>query len=182
MAETVLDHILIELRQAAAHEYSQRGELKNLRVVGHTPKNDHFIYDVCADFADGSEKLAVKVYRSNKCGGNAKAVAKAENANLQYVQQAVLKKKLSGIPHPLGDFSEHAAVVTDKISGLPLQSIVMKAALLPGYADQESIAHVARRAGEWLRAFHKASADMPEPCDGEEIMAGMERIWRSCGD
>ena len=98
MAETVLDHILIELRQIAAHEYSGRGELKNLRVVGHTPKNDHFIYDVCADLADGSEKLAVKVYRSNKCGGNAKAVAKTENANLQYIQQAVLKKKLSGIP------------------------------------------------------------------------------------
>ena len=180
MAETVLDHILIELRQIAAHEYSGRGELKNLRVVGHTPKNDHFIYDVCADLADGSEKLAVKVYRSNKCGGNAKAVAKTENANLQYIQQAVLKKKLSGIPHPLGDFSEHSAVVTDKISGLPLQSIIMKAALLPGFADNGSIALVARRTGEWLKAFHKVTSDMPEPFDGNVLMASLEKLCESC--
>src|SRR5579871_6367401 len=121
MAETVLDQILVELRQVAAQEYSHRGEFKNLRVVGHTPKADHFIYDVCADFADGTEKLAIKIYRSNKCGGNAKGVAKAENANLLHVQHALSKKKLDGVPRALGDFSEHGAVVTEKISGLPLQ-------------------------------------------------------------
>ena len=59
------------------------------------------------------------------------------------------------------DFSRHGAVVTDKLAGTPLQSIIMKAALLPGYADEKSIGVVARRAGEWLRAFHKASSDMP---------------------
>src|SRR5579863_7914039 len=101
MAETMLEQILVELRQVAAQQFSQRGEFKNLRVVGHTPKSDHFIYDVCADFAEGSEKLAVKIYRANKCGGNAKAVAKTENSNLQYVQQALAKKKLGGVPRPL---------------------------------------------------------------------------------
>src|SRR5947209_4485604 len=180
MAETVLDQILTELRPIVAHEYAHRGEFKNLRVVGHTPKNDHFIYDLCADFAEGNEKLAAKIYRSNKCGGNAKAVARAENSNLQFVQNAVLKKKLTGVPRPLGDFSEHAAVVTDKVSGLPLQSIIMKAALLPGFADNGSIALVARRAGEWLRGFHKATAEMPEPFDGTLLMTSLEKLCDSC--
>lgn len=180
MAETVLEQILVELRRAAAQRYSHRSELKNLRVVGHTPKSDHFIYDVCADFADGSEKLAVKMYRANKCGGNAKAVARAENTNLLFVQQTLQRKKLDGVPQLLGDFSDHGAVVTDKISGLPLQSIIMKAALLPGFADNGSIALVARRAGEWLRAFHKASSDMPEPFDGQAIMNSLEKLCESC--
>lgn len=180
MAETVLDQILVELRVAAANRYSEHGELKNLRVVGHTPKTDHFIYDVCADFADGSERMAVKIYRANKCGGNAKAVAKVENANLQYLQQALQKKKLGGVPHLLGDFSDYGAVVTDKVSGLPLQSIIMKAALLPGFADNGSIALVARRAGEWLRVFHKASADMPEPFDGQGLLTSLEKLCESC--
>jgi hypothetical protein len=180
MAETILDQILVELRQDAAQQFPQRSEFKNLRVVGHTPKSDHFIYDVCADFADGSEKLAIKIYRANKCGGNAKALAKAENANLQYIQQALVKKKLAGIPRPLGDFTNHGAVITDKISGLPLQSIIMKAALLPGFADNGSIALVARRAGEWLRTFHKACAGMPEPFDGSELLSSLEKLCESC--
>ena len=180
MAETVLDQILVELRHAAAQRYPHRGELRNLRVVGHTPKSDHFIYDVCADFADGSEKLAVKMYRANKCGGNAKAVARAENANLQFLQQALPRKKLDGVPQLLGDFSDHGAVVTDKISGLPLQSIIMKAALLPGFADNGSIALVARRAGEWLRGFHKASSEQPEPFDANALLTSLEKLCESC--
>src|SRR5215467_9574510 len=87
MAETVLDQILVELRQAAAQQYSERGELKNLRVVGHTPKNDHFIYDVCIDFAEGSERVAIKIYRAGRSGSNIKAVARQENSNLQFVNQ-----------------------------------------------------------------------------------------------
>ena len=55
MAETVLDQILDDLREQAVTHYPQRGDFKNLRVVGHTPKNDHFIYDACLDFADGGE-------------------------------------------------------------------------------------------------------------------------------
>jgi len=71
MAETVLEQILDDLRSQAVTHYPQRGEFKNLRVVGHTPKNDHFIYDVCIDFAEGSERVAIKIYRPGKCGGNA---------------------------------------------------------------------------------------------------------------
>ena len=82
----------------------------------------------------------------------------------------------------IGDFTEHGAVVTEKISGLPLQSIIMKAALLPGFADNGSIALVARRAGEWLRAFHKASSDLPEAFDGEGLMMDLEKLCQSCRD
>jgi hypothetical protein len=176
MAETVLEQILDDLRSKAVTHYPQRGDFKNLRVVGHTPKNDHFIYDVCIDFAEGSERVAIKIYRPGK-SGNAKPVARQENANLQYVNQTLTaKRKLEGIPRVLGDYSDLCAVVTDKVAGLPVQSIIMKAALLPGFADNGSIALVALRAGEWLRAFHKATADAPEPFDGVALIASMEKL------
>jgi hypothetical protein len=180
MPETVLDQVIVGLRESAPELYPDRGGLKNIRVVGHTPKNDHFIYDVCADFLQGTERIAIKVYRANKCGGNAKAVARQENSNLQFVQQTLLKKKLGGVPRQLGDYSELGAVVTEKISGLPLQSIIMKAALLPGFADNGSIALVARRAGEWLKSFHKATADMPEPFDGTALLQNLEKLCKNC--
>ena len=102
MAETVLEQILDDLRSKAVTHYPQRGDFKNLRVVGHTPKNDHFIYDVCIDFAEGSERVAIKIYRPGK-SGNTKSVARQENANLQYVNQTLAKKKLDGVPRVLGD-------------------------------------------------------------------------------
>lgn len=182
MPETVLDQVIARLRESAAGLYPERGELRNLRVVGHTPKNDHFIYDASADFAQGSERIAIKIYRPGKCGGNARAVARQENGNLQFVQQCTQKKKISGTPRVLGDFSEFGAVVTEKIPGLPLQSIIMKAALLPGFADNGSIALVARRAGEWLKAFHKTTAEMPEPFDGSVLMASLEKLCQNCMD
>lgn len=181
MAETVLDQILFDLRNQAATHYPQRGEFKNLRVVGHTPKNDHFIYDACIDFAEGSERVAIKIYRPGKIAGSAKAVARQENNNLQYVNQTLAaKKKLDGIPRVLGDFSELGAVVTEKIAGLPVQSIIMKAALLPGFADNGSIALVAQRTGEWLKGFHKATADAPEPFDGGALITSLEKLCGSC--
>jgi len=181
MPETVLEQILADLRNNAEKYYPRRGELKSLRVVGHTPKNDHFIYDASVEFGDGCERLAIKVYRSGKCCGNAKGVARQENANLQYVNQTVLaKKKLDWIPRVLGDYSEFGAVVTDKVPGLPVQSIIMKAALLPGFADNGSIALVAQRAGEWLRTFHKATADAAEPFDSAGLIASLEKLCQSC--
>lgn len=180
MPESVLDQVIVELRESAAKYYPEHGEARSIRVVGHTPRNDHFVYDVCADFACASERLAIKVYRNGKCGGNGKALARQENLNLQYVHQTLLRKKLAGVPRPIGDHSDLGAVVTEKISGLPLQSIIMKAALLPGFADNGSIALVARRSGEWLKAFHKATADMPEPFDGAALLSGLEKLCQNC--
>src|SRR5215470_8094877 len=180
MAETVLDQILADLRKTAVTYYPHRGELKNLRVVGHTPKNDHMIYDACADFADGSERMAIKIYRPAKCGGNPRPIARQEIANLQFAYQAMVRRKHGGVPRPLGDSSELGTVVTEKISGLPLQSIIMKAALLPGFADNGSIALAAQRAGEWLKVFHKASSDLPEPFDGNSVLSNLEKLCESC--
>src|SRR2546426_588067 len=126
MADSVLDQILTGLRGSAQREFPHRGELKNIRLVGHTPKSDHFIYDVCADFDQGTERIAVKVYRPHKCSGNARGAAEVENGNLQYVNQVCVRKKLTGIPRVLGDFSHDGAVVAEKVCGLPLQSIIMK--------------------------------------------------------
>jgi len=181
MADTILEQILADLRNDAAKHYPQHGELKNVRIVGHTPKSDHFIYDASVEFGEATERVAIKVYRSGKCGGNAKAVARQENSNLEYVNQTVVgRKKLEGVPRLLGDYSEAGAVVTDKIAGLPVQSIIMKAALLPGFADNGSIALVAERAGEWLRTFHKATADVPQPFDGAAVIGSMEKLCQSC--
>lgn len=180
MAETVLEQILADLRKSAVTHYPHQGELKNLRVVGHTPKSDHMIYDACADFAESSERMAIKIYRPAKCGGNPRPVARQEIANLQFAHLAMTRKKHGGVPRPLGDSSELGAVVTEKICGLPLQSIIMKAALLPGFADNGSIGLVACRAGEWLRSFHRATADMPEPFDGVALMSDLEVLCRSC--
>jgi hypothetical protein len=181
MADTILEQILADLRSNAAQYYPRNGELKNVRIVGHTPKSDHFIYDASVEFGDANERVAIKVYRPGKCGGNAKGVARQENANLEYVNQTVVgRKKLDGIPRVLGDYSESGAVVTDKIAGLPVQSIIMKAALLPGFADNGSIALVAERAGEWLRTFHKATADAPQPFDSGALISSLEKLCQSC--
>src|SRR5207248_9805842 len=68
MAENVMDHIVADLRTSAAKHFPDNGELKNVRIVGHTPKTDHFIYDVVVDFETRSERLAAKVYRASKSG------------------------------------------------------------------------------------------------------------------
>ena len=39
-----------------------------MRVVGRTPKLDHYTYEIVLDFAEGSERVSAKVYRAGKCG------------------------------------------------------------------------------------------------------------------
>jgi len=162
MAENAMDQIVAELRQIAPATYPERGELRNVRVVGHTPKTGHYIYDIVVDFAGGSERLAAKIYRPGKNGAaQAKASAQGELASLAAVYKIFEKKKLKGVPRPVGNFTELGAVVAEKFSGLSLQSIVMKAALLPGFDDRGGLALAAQRTGEWLHSFHKATAEMP---------------------
>ncbi len=181
MAENVMEQIVAELRRSGSDYYPQRGELRNIRIVGHTPKNDHYIYDIVADFADGSERLVAKVYRANKCGAlGAKGQARAEANNLANIYKTFQKKKLTGVPRPIGDFTELGAVVTEKFSGLPLQSIIMKAALLPGYADRGTLSAAARKTGEWLRSFHRATAEIPAPFDSNAAIQEIEKLCDSC--
>src|SRR5205085_5611441 len=117
-----------------------------IRVVGHTPKSDHFIYDLVADFANGAERMAVKVYRPGKTPQAARSQAMEEYSNLERVYTAFSENQLAGVPRPLGDFSAQGAVVSEKIQGVPLQSMMMKAALLPGYDDNTSLREAAARA------------------------------------
>jgi hypothetical protein len=181
MAESVIEQIVSELRRTGATHYPDRGELRNVRVVGHTPKNDHYIYDIVIDFADGCERLAAKVYRANKCGAQgARGMATLEAENLRHVYGIFQKKKLNGLPRPVGDFTELGAVVAAKLSGLPLQSIIMKAALLPGYADRGILNAAAGQTGAWLRSFHRATSDMPEPFDANALLKDLENLCVNC--
>jgi hypothetical protein len=175
MADNVIDQIVAGLRGLVPGIYPERGELRNVRVVGHTPKSDNYTYDLVADFANGSERIAAKVYRSSKAGGaGAKSLAKTEFSNLTHVYEVFRQRSLSGVPRPIGDFTDLAAVVSEKFIGLPFQSIIMKAALLPGYADHGLLGMAARKAGEWLRNFHKATADSLELFNSDALIGELE--------
>lgn len=181
MAENVMDHIVADLRSTATKYYPEHGELRNVRIVGHTPKADHFVYDLVVDFDKGSERLAAKVYRASKSGQQAaRNLARLELDNLEVAYAIFAKKGLDGIPRPIGDFSDVGAVVSEKFAGVPLQSIIMKGALLPGYADNGAVGMAASMAGLWLRNFHKASSDMPEPFDPQALLADLEKLCESC--
>jgi hypothetical protein len=181
MAENVMDQIIAGLRQSAIEFYPQHSELRNVRVVGHTPKSDHYIYDMVLDFADGSERIAAKVYRAGKSGqDSARTRAKTEAANLNSVYKVFQKKKLNGVPRPVGDFTDLGAVVAEKFNGLPLQSIIMKAALLPGFNDRGALALAARKTGEWLRSFHKVTADMPSAFNPDGLLQDLEKLCLNC--
>ncbi len=181
MSDNAMEQIVSSLRQGGAYLYPQRGEIRNVRIVGHTPKSDHYIYDAVMEFADGGERLAIKIFRANKCGAQGvKSLAGQELRHLLSVYELAETKKLSGIPRPLGEFAELGAVVSEKLVGISLQSIIMKAALLPGYADCGTLQLASKRAGEWLRKFHKVTADMPEPFDAAGFLADLEKLCASC--
>jgi len=181
MADSVIDQIVANLRQNALTTFPGHTELRNVRVVGHTPKTDHYIYDVVVDFADGSQRVAAKVYRTSKCGQQgARSLARTEAANLEHVYGLFQKKELAGVPRPVGNFTDLGAVVAEKFGGMPLQSIVMKAALLPGYANHGVLGLAARKAGEWLRGFHKVTANMPSPCDTDKLLDELEQLCINC--
>lgn len=179
MAENVMDQVVANLRENAVRYYPSHPELRNVRVVGHTPKNDHYIYDMVIDFADGCERVAAKLYRSTK-DLNARQAATSELNNLRFVYDVAEKKNLIGIPRPLGDFSQQGVVVAEKLNGLPLQSIVMKAALLPGYADHGLLTVAARFAGDWLKRFHRATAESNIPFDGPAMQKELEHLCTNC--
>jgi hypothetical protein len=43
MAENVMDQIVVELCRSAMEYYPERSQLRNMRIVRHTPKNDYYI-------------------------------------------------------------------------------------------------------------------------------------------
>ena len=177
MSDAVLDQIVDSLRNSGTELFPHRSELKTVRVVGHTPKTDHYIYEIVLDFGDGSERVSAKIYRGGKGGAQAAHdLAQRELDNLQRISQACADHHLDGLPRAVGDFSSLGAVVCTKINGLPLQSIVMKAALLPDFGNDGMLDQAARNTGEWLRRFHDATATDPQPLDGKALIADIEKL------
>jgi Ser/Thr protein kinase RdoA (MazF antagonist) len=96
------------------------------------------------------------------------------------VYQEFAARDLPGVPRPLGNFSALGAVVSEKIQGVPLQSMIMKAALLPGYNDSAALRDGATKAGEWLRNFHNLTADAPQIFDPQDLLSQLETLCLNC--
>ena len=175
MSDAVLDQIVDNLRNSGSDWFPDHSETKAVRVVGHTPKPDHYTYEIVMDFADTSERVSAKVYRAAKTGAQPRELARRELANLQQISERCAGK-LEGVPRPLGDFANQGAVVCTKVNGLPLQSIVMKAALLPDFGNDGMLDFSARRAGEWLRRFHGATIGSPQPADAKALYTEIEKL------
>lgn len=175
MAEGALDHIVEHLRSNGSRHFPQRSELKSVRVVGHTPKPDHYTYEIVMDFADGSQRVNAKIYRGKNARGP-QDLAYNETRNLQFAHETAERRGLIGVPRPIGDFASVGAVVSTKIHGLPLQSIIMKVALLPDGGNPRLLELAAQQAGLWLQQFHKATVGMPTPLDGEAVLAEIGRL------
>jgi hypothetical protein len=176
MADNTLDHIVDDLRSSGSKYFPQHSEVKAVRVVGHTPKPDHYTYEIVVDFIDASERVNAKLYRGKTGAKGPQELAGKEAQNLQFAHQTSEKRNLNGMPRPIGDFAELGAVVSTKVNGLPLQSIIMKAALLPDNGNHHLLESAARQAGEWLQQFHKATAGMPAAVDVEAVMAEFEKL------
>ena len=177
MSDVVLDQIVDSLRSSGGGLFPEHSDLKAVRVVGHTPKPDHYTYEIVLDFADGSERVNAKIYRNGKASAQAsRDLAKTEMDNLQRISRTCTEHELDGVPRAIGDFSSLGAVVCTKTNGLPLQSIVMKAALLPDFGNDGMLELVAGRTGEWLRQFHNATAGAPRPVDSKELQSDIEKL------
>ncbi len=176
MADSALDQIVSDLRSSGSRYFPQHGEMKTARLVGHTPKSDHYTYEIVLDFSDGSERVNAKLYRGKSEGRTPQESALREAQNLHFAHETAQRRALGGIPRPIGDFAHLGAVVSTKVNGLPLQSIIMKAALLPGDGSHHVLEAAARQAGEWLQRFHRASAGLPTPLDTAVTLSEMEKL------
>ncbi len=70
MAENTLEQIVDELRSSGSKYFAQHSDVKAVRVVGHTPKPDHYTYEIVVDFVSGGERVNAKLYRG-KAGAKA---------------------------------------------------------------------------------------------------------------
>lgn len=177
MPLNALDQIVESLRSSGSQYFPEHQDLKAVRLVGHTPKPDHYTYEIVMDFADAGERVSAKIYRPGKNGPQStRELARRELGNLALASQAAVEHRLTGVPKPLGDFSELGAVVSSRINGLPLQSIIMKAALLPDFGNHALLENSARQAGAWLRRFHNATAEMPSTLDSKALLTDLEKL------
>lgn len=176
MADSSLDQIVNDLRSCGSKYFPQHSEVRMARVVGHTPKSDHYTYEIVLDFAGTSERVNAKIYRGKNGSRSPQDSALREAEKLQFAHDTAQRRGLSGVPRPVGDFAAMGAVVSTKINGLPLQSIIMKTALLPGDGNHQFLETAAQQAGGWLQRFHRASTAMSTPLDCTGILGEMEKL------
>ena len=156
-------------------------ELRNVRVVGHTPKTDHYIYDIVIDFADSSERVAAKVYRSTSQRPGETSSLLPSSAIFATCTRLPKKKISPAYRVHWANSASPGIVVAEKLNGLPLQSIVMKAALLPGYSDHSLVAvccPFCRRLVEALS--HAPPAEGDAPFDGAAMQKDLEHLCANC--
>lgn len=176
MSDSALDQIVEDLRSSGPKYFPQHSEAKMARVVGHTPKPDHYTYEIVLDFPDGSERVNAKIYRGRSSGRSPQESALRESQRLHFAHETSHRRGLNGVPRPVGDYAPLGAVVSTKVNGLPLQSIIMKAALLPGDGSHQLLENAARQAGDWLQRFHRASSTLPTPLDGALVLGDLEKL------
>src|ERR1700685_3500968 len=109
MPDNALDQIVGDLRSSGSTYFPQYSEVKSVRVVGHTPKPDHYTYEIVVDFTNGSERVNAKLYRARAGSRAHQEQPKQEAQNLRFAHQTVTKRKLNGIPRPVGDYAELGA-------------------------------------------------------------------------
>ena len=51
MSDNGMEQIAAEIRLRGSEWYPQHGEVRAVRIVGRTPKPDHYNYDLVVDFA-----------------------------------------------------------------------------------------------------------------------------------
>jgi Ser/Thr protein kinase RdoA (MazF antagonist) len=119
-----------------------------------------------------------KLYRGKNGSKGPQELAEREAQNLQFAHQTSESRNLEGMPRPIGDFAGLGAVVSTKVNGLPLQSIIMKAALLPADGSHHLLEIAAQQAGAWLQQFHKATAGISAVIDVDAHVAEFEKL---CG-
>ncbi|HLI62299.1 MAG TPA: hypothetical protein VKV05_02785 [Terriglobales bacterium] len=170
-----LDQIVEHLRTSGPRYFPEYAAVSSVRVVGRTPKPDYYTYEIVLDFPQGSERVNAKIYRGRSGPRTTKELARDEIRNLQFAYQTAERRKLQGVPRPVGDFSELGTVVSTKVNGLPLQNIIMKVALLPDRGHHRLLELAARQAGQWLQQFHKATAGTAAFLD-DEVLAEMQML------
>ncbi len=176
MADNTLDQIVDYIRNSGCSNFPGHSEVNAVRVVGHTPKTNHNIHEIVVEFSHGWQRINAKIYRGKTAGLAPHELAKKEAQNLQFAHEAAERNGLRGIPRPIGDFAGLGAVVSTKVNGLPLQSIIMKVALLPDPGNHPLMEMAARQAGEWLQEFHQATATAADPFDGDTAFAEMTNL------
>ena len=97
MSDSALDQIVDDLRSSGSKYFPQHSEAKTARVVGHTPKPDHYTYEIVLDFPDGSERVNAKIYRGRSGGRTPQESALRESQRLHFAHETAQRRHRAAI-------------------------------------------------------------------------------------